>query len=70
MMKRTNTGHLRTFRLQFLSKNIRPQFVDADKDLNNILKWFWDLETVGITVKYSERIDMTTNNKSAWKKLE
>lgn len=44
--------------------------MEVDKDLNNILKWFWDLEIVGIIVKYSERIDMITNNKLVWKKFE
>lgn len=44
--------------------------MEVDKDLNNILKWFWDLEIVGIIVKYLEWIDMIMNNKLVWKKFE
>ena len=41
----------------------------TDRNLDEMLKWFWDLENNGITHKESPTLEMTPDEKLAWTKV-
>ena len=62
-----HTGFHHTFRLHH--DKLQAETFQTDRNLDEMLKQFWELESVGITHKESPTLEMSPDEKLAWTKV-